>query len=74
MSEPPIGLGATRDELRRLLGEPTDISVQTHRQQPPMIWRHSDVEYHFGADGQVWLIYTEDEDRNPRVLGKLAEE
>ena len=69
----PIGLGATRDELRRLLGEPTDTSIPSRSQSQPMIWKYAEIEYHFADDGRVWLIYTEDEHRNPRVLGKLVE-
>jgi hypothetical protein len=73
MRERPVGLGVTRDELRRLLGEPTDTSIPTRSQRRPMIWKYGEIEYHFGDDGRVWLIYTEDEDRKPRILGKLAE-
>jgi len=71
MSEQPVGLGATREELRRLLGEPTDTSVPTHSQHQPMIWKYGDIEYHFGDDGRVWLVYTEDAEGNPLVLGRL---
>jgi hypothetical protein len=74
MEKVPIGLGATRDELRRLLGEPTDTSVPTCSQRQPMIWKYGEVEYHFGDDGRVWLIYTEDEGHNPRVLGRLVQQ
>jgi hypothetical protein len=69
----PAGLGATRDELRLLLGEPTEISLPTRSQRQPMIWRYGEIEYHFAPDGRVWLVYTEDEDGNPRVLGRLPE-
>ena len=48
-------------------------SVPTRSQRRPMIWRYGEVEYHFGDDGRVWLISTEDEGHNPRVLGKLVE-
>lgn len=71
-SERPVGLGATRDELRRLLGEPTDTSLPRRRQRPPAIWRYGDVEYHFGKDGRVCLIYREDAEGNPQVLGELT--
>jgi hypothetical protein len=74
MASAPVGLGATRDELRRLLGEPTDTSVPTRSHRQPAIWTYGDIEYHFGDDGRVWLIYTEDADHNPRVLGRLDNE
>ncbi len=73
MRESPVGLGATRDELRRLLGEPTDSSVPTGSRPQPAIWKYGDIEYHFAENGRVWLIYTEDEDHNPRVIGSLAD-
>jgi hypothetical protein len=72
MSERAVGLGATRDELRRLLGDPTDTSILTRGQRQPMIWKYGEVEYHFGDDGRVWLVYTEDAHGNPHVLGQLA--
>jgi hypothetical protein len=71
MDTAPIGLGATRDELRRLLGEPTDTSVPTRRKSEPGIWKYGEIEYHFGNDGRVWLIYTEDANGVPCVLGRL---
>jgi hypothetical protein len=74
VAESPAGLGATRDELRRLLGEPTDTSVSTSSPRQSLIWRYGDVEYHFGSDGRVWLVYAEDADGNPRVLGRLHAE
>lgn len=69
--ETPVGLGATRDELRRLFGEPTDTNVPTRNQRQPQIWRYGEIEYHFGSDDRVWLVYTEDAEHNPRVLGML---
>ena len=73
MGQSPIGLGATRDELLRLLGEPTDTSVPTRSQRQPTIWKYGEIEYHFGEDGRVWTVYTEEEGQNPRVLGQLAD-
>ena len=72
MEETPAGLGATRDELRRLLGEPSDTSVPSRRHRRGAIWRYGEVEYHFGSDGRVWMIYTEDANGNPRVLGQIT--
>jgi hypothetical protein len=71
MSSAPIGLGATRHELRRLLGEPTDTSVPTRSHPEPMIWKYGDIEYHFNDNGRVWLVYSEDAEHNPQILGQL---
>ena len=51
MAEGVVGFGATRYELRRLLGEPDDVSVPTRTRQTPMVWKYGEVEYHFGPDG-----------------------
>jgi hypothetical protein len=74
MAEGVAGFGATRDELRRLFGEPDDFSVPSRRQREPMIWKYGAVEYHFGPDGRVWLIYTEEADGSPKVLAGPAGE
>jgi hypothetical protein len=73
MSERPAGLGATREKLQRLLGEPTGTSIPAHGRRQSMIWRYGDIEYHFGDDGRVWLVYTEDAEGNPQVFGQLEE-
>ena len=72
-SKVPVGLGATREELRRFLGEPTDTSLRTGRQRQCMIWKYGDIEYHFGDEGRVWLVYSEDAEGNPRILAQLQE-
>jgi hypothetical protein len=72
MTAEPVGFGATRDELRGLLGEPGDRGGTSRKQTMPTIWKYGEIEYHFGPDGRVWLIYTEDADGNPRVLAGQA--
>ncbi len=71
MSSDVAGLGATRDELRQLLGEPDQVGGTSRRQRVPQIWKYGEIEYHFGTDGRVWLVYSEDADGNPRVLGSV---
>lgn len=68
----PTELGVTRQELVRLLGQPTDTSVSCFASGQPMIWKYGDIEYHFDESERVWLIYTEDKNGDPHVLGKLA--
>jgi hypothetical protein len=60
MDEPQLGYGATREELRRLLGDPTDTSIPTRGKRQIGIWKYGNVEYHFGPDGRVMLIYSEE--------------
>jgi hypothetical protein len=38
MDKPPIGLGATREELRRLLGEPTEMGAPMASGGEPDLW------------------------------------
>jgi hypothetical protein len=61
-------LGATRDDLLRTLGEPDDVGGTSRSRRVPSVWKYGEIEYHFGRDGRVWLIYTEDSDGNPKVL------
>ena len=72
MGSIPTELGVTREELVRQLGQPTDTSVACFASGQPMIWKYGDIEYHFNESDSVWLIYTEDESGDPRVLAKLA--
>ena len=72
MRESVPGLGATHDELRRLLGDPTDTSVPSRSQLQSMIWKYGEVEYHFGPDGRVWLVYTEN--KNHSIDARRTEE
>ncbi|MEX2214614.1 MAG: hypothetical protein WD768_10825 [Phycisphaeraceae bacterium] len=74
MDDPSAQLGLTRDELRNLLGNPTDRSVPPRRRRESMIWKYGEIEYHFGLDGKVWLIYTESPDGTPQVLAQSASE
>ncbi len=55
----PLKLGATRDEVRSLLGEPDDTGGTSRKRGLPMIWIYAELEFHFGpkpGDG-LNLIY-----------------
>ncbi len=69
VADETIGLGATRDELRQLLGEPDDVSTE-RKQGQPVIWKYGEIEYYFGDDGRVNLIYTEDDEGTGRTIAK----
>ncbi len=59
----PIRLGATRDEIRSILGDPDDTGG-TSGKQLPMIWKYDELEFHFGkrsGDG-LFLIYKDTDD------------
>lgn len=61
----------TRAELLQLLGEPSAKSAPARTQRESVIWKYGEVEYHFSRnDDRVWLIYSEDDDGNPIVLGE----
>jgi hypothetical protein len=66
----PVQLGMTRDELWKIFGEP-DKMAQTSRRRPLVgIWKFGRIEFHFDRGGQLFLIYTEDNDLNPHVIAK----
>jgi hypothetical protein len=71
MNDAPADLGATRSEMKRLQGEPTDVGAISRGHREPSIWRYGEIEYHFGIDDRAFLIYTEDETGEPRVFGQL---
>jgi hypothetical protein len=50
------------------LGEPNHVDGTSRKQRLPLIWKYDEFEFHFGEKGKVWLIYTEDQDGQPRVL------
>lgn len=66
----PVEPGMTRDELRRILGEPDDTSIRGRRRPLEGIWKFGRVEFHFDTDERLSLIYTEDDDLNPQVIAK----
>jgi len=66
----PVQLGMTRDDLRALFGEPDDTARGWRRRPLMGIWKFGVIEFHFDTDGRLYLIYTEDEDCNPRVIAK----
>ncbi len=56
------GMNCTREELRKLLGEPTDVSTTTRKYYLPMIWKYGEIEYHLDGirnEDKVFLIYQE---------------
>ncbi len=54
----PVKLGFSRDEVRRVLGEPDDVGGTSRKHRRPRIWRYRDLEFHFSGDG-LSLIYQE---------------
>ena len=60
----PLRLGARRDEVRAILGEPDDVGATSREHRVPRIWKYGDLELHFGnveTDG-LQLIYQDDAD------------
>lgn len=69
MTELRGSLGATRDQLRHLLGEPDDVGGTSCSKRVACIWKYGNIEYHFDDGGRVFLIYSEDCDGSPIVYG-----
>ena len=66
----PVQLGMARENLRSLFGEP-DATGQDGRRNPEVgIWRFGSIEFHFGTDGRLFLVYTEDKHGTPTVIAK----
>lgn len=67
-----IRLGMMREDVRPLLGEPDD-TAKGWRKRPLMgIWKYGDVEFHFGLEGELYLIFIDEkeEDLAPRVIAQ----
>jgi hypothetical protein len=65
-----VRLGASRDGIKSLFGEPDSIGSGFRRQPQMGIWLFGAVEFHFDTDGRLVLIYTEDEHGKERVIAK----
>lgn len=66
----PVALGMTRDDIRSIFGEPDAVARGLRRRPQTGIWRFGAIEFHFGTDGRLYLVYTEDEHGTPRVIAK----
>ena len=57
----PLSLGMSREELRRLFGDPEVTGGTSRKHRTPAIWKYGDLEFHFGlrAEDPLWLIYME---------------
>jgi len=60
----PLHLGMSRDELRKLFGDPEDTSTGSRKHPTPAIWKYGDLEFHFdrASEGRLCLIYMERDD------------
>lgn len=69
-------LNLTREELVKILGEPTDISVLSRKKKNKLIgiYKYHTIEYHFDQDGKVFLIYTDTDENGlhiePRTIAE----
>jgi hypothetical protein len=66
----PVQLGMTCADIQSLFGEPEAAGKGFTRRPLMVIWKFGGIEFHFDADGRLYLIYTEDNDHNPRVIAK----
>jgi hypothetical protein len=57
-----------RDELKELLGEPDDVGGTSRKRRMPRIWKYGSVEFHFGDEDDLRLVYFEDDEGNANVV------
>jgi hypothetical protein len=62
----PLRLGLTREELKGLLGEPDDVSLEKQTSTPPAVLKYEELEFHF-FDDTLGLIYMEHDDGIPAI-------
>jgi hypothetical protein len=56
----PLTIGASRLEVRSILGDPDDSSVSSRRERLPAIWKYGVIEFHFDlSTDRVWLIHAD---------------
>jgi hypothetical protein len=56
----PLRLGASRDDVRALLGQPDVVGGTSRRYRTPSVWKYGHLEFHFDrASGDLSLIYME---------------
>lgn len=69
-----IRLGMTRQELKEVLGEPTDWNVGTRKYPKPMVYKYqgNDIEFTFEYhdQGGLVLVFYEDPDLTPHIILK----
>jgi hypothetical protein len=65
-----IRLGMTRDDLHQLFGEPDDTAKGFRKKPKTGIWKYGDVEFHFGLEGELHLVFMDEAEENldPRVI------
>jgi hypothetical protein len=63
-----IRIGMHRDELKHLFGKPDDIGGTSRNYRVPRIWNYGEVEFHFGDDDDLSLVYFEDNEGSPEVI------
>lgn len=65
-----VHLGMTCEDLRQLFGEPDDTAKGFRKRPLSGIWKYGEIEFHFGFEGELWLIYTEAPDDEPHTIAK----
>ena len=60
----------TREDIRSLFGEADAIGRGFAKRSLMGIWKFGVIEFHFDSDGKLFLIYSEGEGNNPRVIAQ----
>jgi hypothetical protein len=63
-----LRLGATRDDIRALFGEPDQVGGVTRKHKQPRLWKYGPVEFHFGPDDRLFLVYLDSGELERRTI------
>jgi len=59
-----IALGMTKNDLKNILGQPTDWGATSRKQKAPLVWKYEDVEFGFSRgsenEQELCMVYVDD--------------
>jgi hypothetical protein len=64
----------TRDEVKAVMGEPTDTSIGTRKYPLPQVWKYDEVEIHFAESGVCLVGLFEDPEVHITLMKRTAKE
>ena len=71
-------LGKTREDVKKIMGRPTDIASTTKKYPRPLIYRYGNIEYWFesqdkGVCVEIWKEPEDPVNQNQILLGRIKQ-